>query len=184
MSDKRIVVVPIDGSAFSQQVLPQLGRFLDPSQTKIILLRVAKGRAHTIKAEDEAEREKLDLMMSGATAYAQVRPSLPQAGPDTESPEGSVYASQLEDQMREEAAHILNPVKDRLEADGYEVRAVARLGEPGEQIIEYLEEEHVDLLAMTTHCRSGLGRIFLGSVAQYVIHHAAVPIFLVRPCVR
>jgi len=179
---KKTLLVPIDGSAFSEQVLPELTGFFGPERAKLILLYVKKGRVHTIKAEDEAVREELPLMMSGATAYAQVGPSMPQAGPDTESLEGSVYASQLEDQMREEAAHVLNPVKDRLEAEGYEVSAVGRLGQPGEQIIEYLEEEEVDLVAMTTHCRSSLGRIFLGSVARYVLRHAAVPILLVRPC--
>lgn len=184
MSDKKTVVVPIDGSAFSQQVLPHLGRFLDPSQTKIILLRVAKAGAHTITSEDEEERESLPLMISGATAYTQVRPSMPKSGPDTASLEGSVYASQIEEQTVQAIVDSLQPVKKQLEAEGYGVEIAARLGEPTTRIVEFLNEEHVDLVAMTTHCRSGLGRVFLGSVAQYVIHHAGVPIFLVRPCVR
>jgi hypothetical protein len=34
---------------------------------------------------------------------------------------------------------------------------------------------------MTTHGRSGLRRVFAGSVAEHVLHHVDVPILLVRP---
>lgn len=38
-----------------------------------------------------------------------------------------------------------------------------------------------DLVALATHGRGGLRRWLLGSVAEYVVTHAAVPVLVVRP---
>ncbi len=54
-------------------------------------------------------------------------------------------------------------------------------GNPGEQIVEYVENHDVDMVAMTTHSRGGLNRLIFGSVAEYVSHHVSVPIMMVRP---
>jgi nucleotide-binding universal stress UspA family protein len=39
----------------------------------------------------------------------------------------------------------------------------------------------VDLVAMTTHGRSGISRLIFGSVAEQVLRHVSVPVLLVRP---
>jgi hypothetical protein len=48
-------------------------------------------------------------------------------------------------------------------------------------ITEVAAEEHVDLIAMATHGRSGIARQVLGSTATAVLRHAGIPVFLVRP---
>jgi nucleotide-binding universal stress UspA family protein len=63
------------------------------------------------------------------------------------------------------------------------IRAVSRLewGQAADEI-EYLARPvRYDLLAMTTHGRSGLRRAFLGSTAETVLRHAKIPIVLNRP---
>ena len=47
-------------------------------------------------------------------------------------------------------------------------------------IVEAAGLHKVDLIAMTTHGRSGLGRLILGSVAESVLRGTTVPILLVR----
>lgn len=47
-------------------------------------------------------------------------------------------------------------------------------------ILDFAESEGVDLIAMSTHGRSGLGRWVYGSVADKVLQGAACPILLVR----
>jgi nucleotide-binding universal stress UspA family protein len=37
------------------------------------------------------------------------------------------------------------------------------------------------MIAMSTHGRSGLQRLMIGSVADKIVHHANVPVLLVRP---
>ncbi len=58
--------------------------------------------------------------------------------------------------------------------------ARARLGDPVGEILAYVEEAHSDLIAMTTHGRSGWKRWVLGSVAQTVLRRTSVPVLLVR----
>lgn len=48
-------------------------------------------------------------------------------------------------------------------------------------ITQTAKDVHADLILMTTHARSGFDRLLLGSVAEAVVHHASVPVFLLRP---
>ena len=53
-------------------------------------------------------------------------------------------------------------------------------GNAAEQIIQAADEVQADLLAMTTHGRSGVGRWAFGSVAERVLHEGKTPLLLVR----
>lgn len=68
-----------------------------------------------------------------------------------------------------------------LEADG--LRTVLRVvaGEPVAKIIEAAVDDHIDLVAMATHGRSGLGRWARGSVAERVLRSCPVAVLLVNP---
>ena len=55
-----------------------------------------------------------------------------------------------------------------------------RYGHDAEQILDHAAQKDVDLIAMTTHGRSGVKRFLLGSVAEKVLRHSPKPIFLVR----
>lgn len=43
-------------------------------------------------------------------------------------------------------------------------------------IARYAADHEVDLIALSTHGRTGFKRLFLGSVAEAVLHHAHVPV--------
>lgn len=49
-----------------------------------------------------------------------------------------------------------------------------------ESIIEVARSEDVDLIAMTSHGRTGLARAFYGSVAVGVLHRVSRPLLLIR----
>src|SRR6266545_4895208 len=49
-----------------------------------------------------------------------------------------------------------------------------------EEIVAAAKEEGADLIAMSTHGRSGLGRLLFGSVAEAVLRQSEVPVFLMR----
>lgn len=53
-------------------------------------------------------------------------------------------------------------------------------GEPHETILEYVEDQDVDLLVMATHGRTGVKRYVLGSVTEKTIRTAPVPVHVVR----
>ena len=66
-----------------------------------------------------------------------------------------------------------------LKAKGLEVNWVCQEGFPEEVIIQYAAENSCDLIAMATHTRSKISRMFV-SVAEKVLTHATVPVLLTR----
>ena len=50
------------------------------------------------------------------------------------------------------------------------------VGNPAEEIVRIARKEHVDLIVMGTHGRSGLGRLVMGSVAESVLRQAPCPV--------
>ena len=68
-----------------------------------------------------------------------------------------------------------------LEARGLRVGVTVRAGLPAEVIPAVTAETKSGLVAMSTHGRSGLGRLFLGSVAERVLRSVSVPVLLWKP---
>jgi nucleotide-binding universal stress UspA family protein len=66
------------------------------------------------------------------------------------------------------------------ELGGLEHEEQVMTGDPGSVILERADEEHADLICMSTHGRTGLERIFLGSVAVKVLRLAPCPTWTVR----
>lgn len=75
-------------------------------------------------------------------------------------------------------AHV-QAVRERLEQAGFRATEHCMVGDPADCILHMAEEEHVDLIAMSTHGRTGFRRALLGSVSDKVIRHARPPVFLV-----
>jgi nucleotide-binding universal stress UspA family protein len=48
-------------------------------------------------------------------------------------------------------------------------------------ILGAARDVHADLIVMITHARAGMNRLLLGSVSEGVVHHANVPVLLIRP---
>ena len=57
---------------------------------------------------------------------------------------------------------------------------VVRLGRPALEIAETAKKEEIDLIIMSTHGRTGLKHVFLGSTAENVVRHAPCPVLTVR----
>ena len=79
-----------------------------------------------------------------------------------------------------DALEYLAPLAAELKRRGIRVRTQVRRGEPVEEIVDCAREVDADLIAMTTHGRSGLGRWLFGSVAEAVLREAEIPVFLMR----
>jgi nucleotide-binding universal stress UspA family protein len=65
--------------------------------------------------------------------------------------------------------------------DGVAAETVQRRGDPGAAIVAESGRRGVDLIAMSTRGRSGLGRWLFGSVADAVLRRARVPVLTVSP---
>lgn len=90
-----------------------------------------------------------------------------------------VYDAAFED-ARRAAREYLETIGNRLAAEGLKVDWVMRTGDPAGEIVEHGLEGHADLVVMSTHGRSGLGRWVYGSVADRVLRGGTIPVLLVR----
>lgn len=54
-------------------------------------------------------------------------------------------------------------------------------GEPGPAIVALANDCGADLIIMETHGRTGLNRMLMGSVAEYVLRHARCPVLTMKP---
>lgn len=80
----------------------------------------------------------------------------------------------------EEAQKYLDERGQELTARGLTVTTAVEQGPIVETIIEVARQRAVDLIAMASHGRSGLGRVFYGSVAAGVLQQVDRPLLLVR----
>src|SRR5262245_54103883 len=53
-------------------------------------------------------------------------------------------------------------------------------GSPAAEIVEAARQICADLIVISTHGRTGLKHVFLGSVTEYVVRHAPCPVLVVR----
>jgi nucleotide-binding universal stress UspA family protein len=81
---------------------------------------------------------------------------------------------------RRDAEEYLAPIAAALRAKGVNVSWQVRRDRPAEEILAAARDSHVDLIAMATHGRTGVGRLLFGSVAESVLRHAPVPVFMLR----
>jgi nucleotide-binding universal stress UspA family protein len=79
-----------------------------------------------------------------------------------------------------EAEGYLAEKEQRLAGRGIRVSSVVRYGQPAEEILDHARTSAIDLIAMSTHGRSGVERVLLGSVAERVLREAPVPVLLRR----
>jgi nucleotide-binding universal stress UspA family protein len=63
---------------------------------------------------------------------------------------------------------------------GVKVEPVFLKGIPADKILEYAEENNIDLIVMGTHGLTGIKRFLIGSVAESVVRHSKAPVMVIR----
>jgi nucleotide-binding universal stress UspA family protein len=61
------------------------------------------------------------------------------------------------------------------------VKAIVLVGSPAQEVVRQARDEQADLLVVSTHGRTGLARLVLGSVAEQILRHAPCPVLAVKP---
>ena len=75
----------------------------------------------------------------------------------------------------------LDHLADPLRQEGFAVHTDVRVGTDWREIVATTRDEDVDLVVMSTHGRTGLARLAVGSVVDQVLRHGDRPTFLVSP---
>ena len=148
------MVVPVDGSELAEQALPHAACVAKELALPVALARVTPSSAEYYRA-----------MAVGPL-------DAPPRIPPYES-----FAAEVD----AEAQAYLDLVSQRLQSEGVaSVEGRLLHGAPAECIIDLATESPHRLVAMTTHGRSGVGRLVLGSVAERVVRQSGAPVLLVR----
>jgi len=104
-------------------------------------------------------------------------PTLPVAYEGRMSP---TTLKEAEEQIRASAMAYLDSLGKSFQEKGLSTSSVVRLGSAPDQILEYAEANAIDLITMSTHGRSGIGRWVLGSVTDKVLHAGDMAVLTVR----
>lgn len=150
---KRKILVTLDGSALSKKVLLAVRQSFAPPDTELILLQV----------------------IDPLTYSPYIVPMTPTLTWDPQLIEHEWM------DHRRIIVEDINGVAHALEAEGYHVCVHIPVGDPIHEICALANAEHVDLVAMATHGRTGIMRLLLGSVAEGVLRSISVPVLLIRP---
>ncbi|WP_299487054.1 universal stress protein [Acaryochloris sp. IP29b_bin.137] len=90
------------------------------------------------------------------------------------------FAQQKWEAQIEQANEWLLEYYQHATQQGVPVTCEAVFGEPGYQICALANEWQVDVIAMGRQGHSGLAELFLGSVSNYVLHHAPCSVLVVQ----
>lgn len=164
------ILVPLDGSELAESVLPYVEEICQRCEpVEIILLQVVPpppGRSGTVYRAMSPDFPTMRL---------------PESEADVVTAQHPIYRDQEIASARAEVEASLERAIKRLCEGDVMLRVEVVFGRPAEGIVDFAEREGVDLIAMSTHGRSGLSRWIFGSVADKVLHGTHLPILLVRP---
>ncbi len=139
------ILVPLDGSALAEAVLPHAQALAKAEDAEIVLLSVP------------------------------VVPSLEFLA----RPPG-LATQVIEDAEIETEAYLVKE-ENKLAEEGIKVKHIMREGPIPEMILKIADEVHADVIAMSTHGRTGVQRWLMGSVADRVVHYSHIPVMLIHP---
>ena len=95
----------------------------------------------------------------------------------------SGYAGNWLDVLREKGRSILEECRATAQAAGIEADVVlcdSFSGSVHDQVTAEAGKWHADLIVLGTHGRRGVGRLVMGSSAEFIVRYATVPVLLVR----
>jgi len=150
------IIVPVDGSTLAESVIPHVAALAKALGLKVTLLRVAPTAAE----------------FSAQTGYQRLEG------------EAGIHFPSFEEMATEagdQALSYLQGLEQKLRDDGVASvdHRIVR-GSAANAIVDVAQETPDNLVAMTTHGRSGPARWTMGSVADRVVRHSGDPVLVVR----
>lgn len=87
----------------------------------------------------------------------------------------------ISEQLEDSAERQLPKLAECEECTGLNVEEVIVHGDAAAEIVRVASEQEVDLIVISSHGRTGFGRIIFGSTAESVVRHAGCPVLVVKP---
>jgi len=84
------------------------------------------------------------------------------------------------DTLMQDADEYLEKLKGRLAKKQIKAETYTKLGPVVKSILEFADNDNMDLVVIASHGRSGLGRFFFGSVAAGILNRIGQPLMVIR----
>lgn len=156
----RRILVPLDGSKHAEAIIPHVdgvARLYDAQVTVMRVVTTGYQTAVLRDVEEEAEEEEV---------HGHILKRL---------------SAEQETERYEKARTYLLRVRDELRDEGIDANAMLMQGKPVEGIVMAADSVEADLIAMTSHGKTGLSQVFYGSVSSGVLNRAQRPLLVIRP---
>ncbi|CCF85270.1 universal stress protein [Nitrolancea hollandica] len=145
------IAVPLDGSKLAEQALDIAAPLARAAGATIHLVRVAETYYEIVSPPPEVFTQPI------------AKPTL-----------------EMFERLENEAEEYLAATAERLEQESIPVTWEVLSGDPGKELLDYVDRARPDLMVITTHGRGGLSRWFYGSIADKLVTASEVPVLLVR----
>ncbi len=145
------IAVPLDGSELAEKALGIAAPLARAAGARLHLVRVAETYYEIVSPPSEVFTQPI------------AKPTL-----------------EMFERLEREAEDYLAATAARLERQSIPVTWEVLSGDPGKELLDYVERERPDLMVITTHGRGGLSRWFYGSIADKLVTASEVPVLLIR----
>jgi nucleotide-binding universal stress UspA family protein len=164
------MLVPLDGSSLSEEVLPIAKELLEAGLEEVTLFRVGEVPHGTVRRRRALLRSLPLAPFAGAPV---VTPATPLAYAETKG--------QAVEREEHELLEYLEEAGRALTDTGKVIHAAVHLGDPAREIIDFAGKSGFDVILMATHGRFGLRTTLHESVAAAVIRSGVAPVLVLRP---
>ena len=148
------ILVPLDGSKLAESVLPYAEELATKLDAALVFISVTNRTQGYWPFEDPSGPNEVDLVPQGTCT------------------------------VEERAANYLNSAVKGLEEKGIKVTKEVICGKTAQEIIFYANDNHCDLIVISTHGRSGINKITHGSVAEKILEQSHTPVMVIRPSAK
>ena len=142
---------------------------------------------HILIATDGSQRsiraaQRASELMKTADAVTLLTVLTEVPGYDAGGIEGSVYSAEEQESLwNEEMAEARDELSRTAQVlSNANVTKRIEIGDVAQTVVRVAEELSVDAIVVASHGRTGLERLFLGSVSEHIVRHAHCPVLVVR----
>ena len=148
------ILVPLDGSKLAENVLPYVEELALKLNAEAAFISITNRVQGYWPFEDASQPDEVKLVPQGTCT------------------------------MEEHAAKYLDNAVKGLEGKSIKITKEVICGKTAQEIVFYANDNHCDLIVISSHGRSGLSKFTHGNIAAKILKTATVPVLVVRAAGR